>query len=141
MLNHHSYTSLFYHLIWTTKNRDSNILPTFKENLYNYIGKIAIAKKWHLLSVGGTCDHIHILIQKTTQYTISQVVSCLKSNSSKFIRENFSPNFSWQNGYGVFTVDSVSLPRIKNYILKQEQHHLKMSFENEFNLLIKNDVI
>jgi putative transposase len=135
MQNHHSYTSLYYHLVWSTNGRQEFIYPEFREELYDYMGKIAIVKKWHLLAVGGTGNHIHLLLQINTLRTLSYVVSCLKANSSKFIREKFFSDFSWQAGYGVFSVDVTSLSRIKRYILNQEQHHSNMSYEKELDFL------
>ncbi len=136
MQSHHAYTSMFYHIVWATKNRQPSIDPRFKKLLYEYIGKVAISKDWHLLAVGGVDNHIHVLIQKASRYTISDVVRLIKSNSSKFIRDKFLMNFTWQGGYSVFTVDISSLPRIKNYILNQEEHHRQMTFEKEYVLLL-----
>ena len=136
MQSHHAYTSMFYHLVWSTKNRQPIINSDFKQSLYKHLGRIAGLKGWHLLAVGGIENHIHILIQKNSRYTISDVVRYLKSNSSKFISSNFDVNFAWQRGYGVFTVDISSLPRIKKYILNQEEHHKNMVFEKEYALLL-----
>ncbi len=136
MQSHHAYTSMFFHIVWATKNRQPYINSKFKKLLYEYIGKTATFKGWHLLAVGGIDNHIHILIQKTSRYTISEVVCVIKSNSSRFIRDTFLKDFSWQGGYGVFTVDISSLPRIKKYILNQEEHHKQMTFEKEYVLLL-----
>ena len=137
MQSHHVYASMFYHLVWSTKSRQPIIKLSFKKSLYKHLGKIIGLKSWHLLAVGGTENHIHLLIQKNCCFTISDVVRYLKSNSSKFVRDNFDNNFAWQSGYGVFTVDLASLPRIKNYILNQEKHHKDMMFEKEYVLLLK----
>ena len=134
-MDNHSFSSMFYHLVWTTKNREPYIQKEFKEKLYKYIGMIILRKDWHLLAVGGVQDHIHILLQKNIKTHVSQVVSCIKSNSSKFIKENFNEEFAWQNGYGVFTVDVTSIKRLKKYILNQEKHHISMETEKEFCLL------
>jgi putative transposase len=135
---HHVYSSIYYHLVWGTKNCEAFIKSEFKEKLYKYIGRAISENGWHLLSVGGTADHIHILIQITPKDNISDIVCKIKSSSSKFVRKNFCNCFAWQGGYSVFTVDTTSLPRLKSYIAKQEEHHAqKMSFEKElFKMLL-----
>ena len=137
MSSHQTYTKMYYHLVWSTKNRHPFITKENEETLYNYIGRITIEKKWHLLEIGGIYNHVHILLQKSPRYTISEVVRCIKSNSSTFMREKFNPNFAWQAGYSAFTVDKLSLLRLKKYILNQKQHHDAMSFEKEFDLLLE----
>ncbi len=123
MKNNHVFSKLYYHVIWKTKNMEPYIKFELKNELYNYISKIIINKGWHLLAIGGVEDHIHILVQMEPNSTVSDLVCKIKSNSSKFIRENFLSNFSWQQGYGVFTVDRHSLQKMKKYILNQEEHH------------------
>ncbi len=131
------HSSIYYHLIWGTKNRESYILEQFKNKLYSYIGGVVSGKSCLLISIGGTCNHIHLLIRKKPEASIPTIVRCLKANSSKYMRENFIKNFSWQKGYGVFTVDKISLYCLKEYILNQEKHHQHMLFEEELKFLFK----
>lgn len=123
MKHNHVYAKLYYHIIWKTKNLDPLILPKFKDNLYKYIAQIIKNKGWHLMAIGGTQNHVHILVQINPKDTIPDVVCKIKSNSSRFIKETFMMEFVWQKGYGVFTVDRRSIKLITNYILKQEEHH------------------
>ncbi len=131
------YSSIYYHLVWGTKNRESYILKQFKKKLYSYIGGVISSKGWFLIACGGTCNHIHLLIRKKPTDAIPDVVCCIKTNSSKYMKENFIKDFSWQKGYSVFTVDTQSLSRLKDYISKQESHHRHMPFEEELKLLFK----
>ncbi len=131
------HSAIYYHLVWGTKNKNPYINHEIKKSLYKYIEEIIKRKEWLLLEIGGTCDHIHILIQKTPKGEIPEVVCRIKSNSSRFMCENFVKDFSWQNGYGVFTVDSASLSRLQKYIKNQEVHHKQMSFDKELSLLLK----
>ena len=130
-MTNHSYSKIYYHLIWSTQDRKPYIEQRFRKRLYAYIGRIVLHKGWVLLAIGGIDDHIHILIQTTSRDYIPDIVCKIKSNSSRFVRKYFLSEFCWQEGYSVFTVDMVSLERIKNYILKQEQHHSKISFDEE----------
>jgi putative transposase len=134
-----SYACIYYHFVWSTKYWRSTIRPECRQQLYDYIAGIALKKGWPLLSIGGTSDHVHILLKMVNPEYFPQIASCLKSNSSRFVRQKFDKNFSWQRGFGVFSVDIPSIPRIKNYIARQEEHHKnkKMSFEDEFNALLR----
>ena len=132
-MSNHVYSSIYYHLVWGTKNLEPYITEKIKDDLYKYIGRTASKRNWHLLAIGGTQDHIHILLQKGPVYDISKVVRDIKTNSGKFLRDSFDSSFTWQRGYGVFTVDSTSLLRLKKYIENQEEHYKnKRSFEKEF---------
>ena len=123
LINNHAYIKLYYHLVWSTKNRTLIIKDEFKNDLYNYIGKIIVAKGFHLIAIGGVQDHIHLLIQTSPTKNISDIVCKIKSNSSRFVKENFLSSFAWQEGYAAFTIDETSILRIKNYIENQEEHH------------------
>ena len=140
-MTNHSYSILYYHLVWATEDRNPFISKKFKEQLYAYIGKIALYKDFCILAVGGVEDHIHVLIQATAKNYIPKIVSNIKSNSSRYIRECFLTEFSWQVGYSIFTVDALSLPRIKKYILNQETHHAKMTYQRESDLLFQRCVV
>ncbi|MCK4651027.1 IS200/IS605 family transposase [Candidatus Babeliales bacterium] len=140
-MSNHTYSSMFYHIIWSTKNRKPYIKCEFKSKLYDFIGKIIVTKEWIPLAINGTSDHIHVLFQLFPNYKVSDVVCCIKANSSRFMRDNFISEFLWQGGYSVFTVDKKLLPKIKNYIAKQEQHHAVLTFEDELMLLLKRNRI
>ncbi len=90
-----------------------------------------------MIAIDGIEDHIHILIHKTIPDGLVQTVRSIKANSSRFIRENFVKEFTWQKGYSVFTENRFTFYKIKNYILNQEEHHKKMSSEEEYTLIMK----
>ena len=135
----HTYSSLFFHVVWSTKNRTTAIEKSFQEQLYRYICGIVKRKEGRLLSIGGTSDHIHLLINVSPKYTISDVVCSIKSNSSRFIKQNSDclSKFAWQEGYGAFSVSVSALEKVSQYICNQESHHKKYSFEQEFLELLK----
>ena len=50
-------------------------------------------------------------------------------------------NFSWQSGYGIFSLGQSQLPTLIQYIDNQEEHHRRKSFKEELlELLGKYDV-
>ena len=139
----HTYSSLFFHIVWSTKNRMPIIEPPFEKRLYDYIGGIIKKERGLLLSIGGVSDHVHILIQIPVQVSIPDLMRLIKTNSSKFINQTILQNkFLWQEGYGVFSVSLSKLNVVKNYILLQKKHHEKYSFVDEFSkLLNKHNVV
>ena len=78
-----TYTSLHYHLIFSTKNRVNWIKPEFESRIWSYIGGVARKHKMTALRVGGIEDHIHALVMAPPTLAPSQIAQCLKGDSSK----------------------------------------------------------
>ena len=84
-------------------------------------------------------DHVHILFSISKNIGISQIVKEVKTGSSKWIKtkgEAFR-QFHWQSGYGAFSVTESHIDAVKKYIANQEEHHRKMTFQEEFVQLLK----
>ena len=138
-----TFTNLLYHVIFSTKNRESIIYDSFKERLYKYIGGIIRSKGGKLLSIGGTADHIHLAMKLKPVESISKVVGELKGNSSKWVNDSrfLVGHFSWQGGFGAFSVSESQLNSVKLYIESQEKHHSTLSFKDEFvSILDKHNI-
>src|ERR1044071_2828393 len=129
-----SYTSLYHHFIFGTKNRQPLIGIELQERLYAYIGGIIRSEMGTLIAAGGMPDHIHLLASLHGQASTSELMRLVKTNSSKWVHESFDDRreFAWQDGYGAFSVSFSALDRVKQYIHEQEMHHRKLTFEEEF---------
>ena len=138
-----TYTSLFYHFVFSTKNRQRQINTEIENRVWAYIGGIARKHKCAALQIGGVEDHIHALILSPPIYSPSEIAKFLKGESSKWIHEEF-PNmrtFGWQDGYSVFSVSKSIVPKVVEYIKNQREHHQEKSFENEYvDLLYLHDI-
>jgi putative transposase len=132
-----TYIRVYHHLVWATKNRAPLIVPEFRETLYRYIGGIMTKMDWHMIAIGGTADHIHIFFCVQKMHDVSEIARCIKANSSQFARCNNNSDFAWQNGYGWFSCTGVSIEGLKKYILNQEDHHRKQSFDDEMIRLLQ----
>lgn len=132
-----TYIRVYHHLVWATKNRAPFIVPEFRERLYKYIGGIMTKMELHVIAIGGTENHVHIFFYVQKMHDVATIVRCVKANSSQFVRYNNNNDFAWQNGYGWFSCTGVSIEGLKNYILNQENHHKKQSFEDEMVQLLK----
>ena len=133
-----THTSLYFHLVFATKNRLPLIKPDFKADMHAYLGGIAGNQKGAALAVGGIEDHVHLLVSLKAAHSLSVFMRELKSSSSAWVHREFNlKSFAWQVGYGAFTVSPNNLNRVKNYILNQERHHRKQRFEDEYIGLLK----
>jgi REP element-mobilizing transposase RayT len=138
-----TYTSLHYHLTFSTKNREPSIVAEIENRVWAYIGGIARHHKMIALEVGGIEDHVHALVMAPPTFSPSQIAQYLKGESSKWIHEEFPKLrlFEWQEGYGGFTVSRSQIPDVIAYIQNQREHHRKKTFKEEYlELLKKHDV-
>lgn len=133
------FTSLYYHFIFSTKNRSSTITSAIQPRLYEYLGGIFRTEGGILLVAGGVPDHIHLLARLNQKHAIADVLRIVKTNSSKWVHETFpgSEAFAWQAGYGAFTVSTSHLEKVKDYIDRQAEHHRSMDFKSEFRELLR----
>ena len=138
-----SYTNLIYHIVFSTKNREPLITAETQPRLYEYIGGIIRNKGGIMLEIGGMSDHLHVLAKLRPDNSLSNILRDLKANSTGWMHKVFPEmrDFSWQNGYGAFTVSASQVEKVRQYIIKQEQHHAKISFKEEFIKLLRANQI
>jgi REP element-mobilizing transposase RayT len=129
-----SFTSLHYHIVFSTKERRHLITPTLKPHLYGVIGGIIATDGGTLLRIGGTADHVHISATLSKNITVPDQLRNIKAVSSKWVHEHYPTEhaFAWQNGYGAFTISYKGLPRVAAYIEDQMRHHQQETFKEEF---------
>lgn len=134
-----SYTNLLYHLVFSTKDRRPLITPTHEVRLYEYMGGIVREQGGISLEMNGTEDHVHLLAKFRPDRALSDLLRDLKSNASGWMHDVFPSlkNFSWQRGYGAFTVSQSNVEQVRAYICRQKEHHLKISFIDEFRAFLK----
>jgi REP element-mobilizing transposase RayT len=129
-----TYSSLHYHVLFSTKNREPWLAPTIEERIWRFIGGIARKHKMTALQVGGVEDHLHALVTAPPTIAPSQIAQVLKGESSKWIHEEFSTlrTFGWQDGYAAFTVSQSNIPKVIEYIQNQREHHRRKTFQEEY---------
>jgi REP element-mobilizing transposase RayT len=131
-----SLAKVIVHIIYSTKSRapwlrDSN----FRSELFAYNATILKDKvDSPAILINGVEDHIHILCQLSRKFAIMDVIKASKTVTSKWIKnkEPALKEFQWQGGYGIFSVSESNVEQVKRYIAKQEEHHKKMTFKDEF---------
>ena len=107
------------------------------------MGGIARDHRMKALSIGGVEDHVHILLSLPSTIAVAKAIQLIKGGSSKWIHENFPKhrNFSWQEGYGAFSIGISQVATTNRYIAGQEEHHRKVSFQEEFLAFLKKHEI
>jgi REP element-mobilizing transposase RayT len=120
-------------VVFSTAERRPFIREEIRERLHGYLCGIGRENEIQVFAVGGTADHVHLLISLPRTISIAKSVQLLKPESSKWIHENFqgSRTFAWQEGYGAFSVGVSQRAATVKYILAQVGHHKRFSFEDE----------
>src|SRR5207253_224068 len=135
----HSYSRCWLHLIWETLRRepmlDKRAAAIASENLLKYSCEKGIYMSINYFN----SDHTHALVDLPTNLTIEQVIQLLKGSSSHSINQNnlVRGRFAWGRGYGAFSVSHSDVDKVANYIARQEEHHRKRSFAEEYELFVK----
>lgn len=133
-----TYSALYYHLVFSTKNRERLITPDLRERLWEYLGGITRENEGVVLRIGGIEDHVHLLVALPPTTAPSRMVQQIKGGSSKWIHTNFPAHagFAWQDGYGAFTVSRSALDEVGRYIDRQQEHHRHRTFDEEYRALL-----
>ena len=128
-----SYSALYSHVVFSTKNRKPDIVLEIRDRLYSILGGICRKHDCILMKAGGIPDHVHLLISMSRECAIATLVRDLKSNSTGWVKATYldRPHFSWQEGYAAFSVSHSQLNIAKRYIETQEAHHKKFTFKEE----------
>ncbi len=128
-----THASLHYHLIFSTKERIPLITKELRPRLHAYLGGIVKGLGGTPLAIGGIEDHVHLLVGSKTSHRLDYFVRDLKADSSEWIHKEMQRRlFAWQKGYGVFSVSPSNIDAVKRYILGQEKHHKRKSFQQEY---------
>jgi REP element-mobilizing transposase RayT len=132
-------SNLLYHIVFSTKNRQSNIVAGIGSELHRYIGGIVKGEGAILLEIGGIADHVHLVLKLKPVHSLSEIMRKVKGNSSKWVNEQnrLHKKFSWQDGYGAFSVSESQVNNVLQYVRNQEKHHRTISFKDEFIMLLQ----
>jgi REP element-mobilizing transposase RayT len=134
-----TYYNIWLHIVWSTKDRFPFLSSEIRKKLFTHIDDIATEKGYHLSLVNGIEDHLHCLFSLNPKFAISKMVNDIKGESSHWINEqNFlKTKFNWQRGFSVFSVSESNINKVRKYIKNQQEHHKKITFMEEWNLLLK----
>ena len=138
-----TYTQCYFHLVFAVKKREALIQKAWKNDFEMYITGIVQNHRHKMLAIGSMPDHIHIFIGYNVNQLIPDLVEEIKTSSNAWIKANKLSRFKfeWQKGYGAFTHSRSQMDAVTKYVLNQEEHHKKRSFQEEYlEILRKNDI-
>lgn len=117
--------AIYVHFVWSTWDRLPLVDEHMRRPLYRYIWTICQELKCNPIAVGGTEDHVHLLVELSNTITIADLIRRVKSSSSYFVSETLKPGewFAWQGSYGAFSVTARDRTMITDYINNQQEHH------------------
>jgi len=129
-----TYTQIYLHVVFAVSGRTCVIRPNRKEELQKYITGIVTQRKQKLIAINCMPDHTHILVGLKPDESLSDLIGRIKTGSSNHINEQrwIGCRFSWQEGFGAFSVSHSQLSDVINYIRNQENHHRRSSFQQEY---------
>jgi len=134
-----TFLSLHYHIVFSTKHREPIITNSWRPALLEYVGGTINGLGGYTQGVGGTADHVHILMGLKAKDSLSDFVRDLKKASSIWAKDQVSyRKFSWQEGYAAFTVSPTARDGVRKYIANQEEHHRTRTFREELEHFLQN---
>ncbi len=134
-----SMSAIYVHLIFCTKQRRPILNPGIMKDLYSYIGGICRNLECPMMAISGVRDHLHILCSMSRTISASTLVEGIKKSSSKWIKnkgQEYS-DFQWQAGYGAFSIGQSGVSSLRAYIEKQEEHHKRQTFQDEYRAFLR----
>jgi len=127
------------HIIFSTKERRPWLTPDIRHRIWAYQSRILQNLECHSITIGGVADHVHVLCNLTKKYPTAKVLEILKKDSSKFAKtlDSGLRDFHWQDGYGLFSISPSHFEAVRKYVLGQEEHHKKETFQEEYLRILK----
>ncbi len=133
-----SLSFLLVHLVFSTKNRAPVLDAGTRPALHAYLASVTRNDGCDCYRVGGVADHVHLAVRLARTITTAALVEDIKTSSSKWLKTQ-SPAlaaFSWQRGYGAFSVGPADLDALTHYIDNQEEHHRTRTFQEEYRAFL-----
>ena len=135
-----SLAKILVHTVFSTKNRRPFLRDkSLRDELHRYLGGILAHHDCQPLIIGGVEDHVHLLSTLARTCAVAEMVKEVKRGSSLWLKTKSSElnDFAWQNGYGIFSIGFSQVEGVKHYIAGQEEHHRKISFQDEFRQFLR----
>ena len=134
-----THLSLSYHLVFSTRNREPVILGSLRSRLHEMLGGSIRTAGGVSLRVGGTADHVHLLVGLKAKYAVADVLRDIKRATSEWVHDVIGLRcFAWQEGYGAFTVSPRDCAGVIRYIDGQEEHHRVRTFQEEYRAFLED---
>ena len=137
-----TYTQIYLHVVFAVSGRACLIQPKRKEELQKYITGIVSGRNQKLIAINCMPDHTHILLGLKPDEAPSDLIGRIKTGSTNHINEQrwIGCRFSWQEGFGAFSVSHSHLSTVIDYIQNQEiiiaANHFSRNMSNFWNAMM-----
>ena len=131
-----TFTQCHVHVVFSTKQRQPTIREEIQPRLWAYMAGICQSHGMIPVEIGGIENHVHLLLHLPPALALAKAVLLIKSNSSRWMH-GMHRGFAWQDGYGAFNVSASNVESVARYVRNQKQHHRRMTFEDEYIILLK----
>ncbi|MEI8195844.1 MAG: IS200/IS605 family transposase [Phycisphaerae bacterium] len=132
-------TRILLHVVFSTKNRVDFIRPELEPELYPYIATIAHNKESPVLAIGGTTNHLHLLLSLSKNIALKDLMEVVKKDSSRWLKTKGADlaDFHWQDGYAAFSLGESNRKAVTTYIAGQKKKHKRTTFQEELLMFLK----
>jgi putative transposase len=133
-----SLSLVIIHIVFSTKDRRAFLEKELRAAMHSYLATVARNTGCECYRVGGAEDHVHLAIRLSRTLTIADLLEQLKTTSSKWVKTQWPilKDFSWQRGYGCFSIAPKDFDALIDYIDCQPTHHQKQTFQDEFRMFL-----
>lgn len=134
-----SFAKIWVHAVWGTKNRKNILVPELRMSISNHIRQNAKEKGFYVYEINGYFDHLHCLMALKSDWSIAKQMQMIKGESANWVNKNglLQGKLEWADEYFAGSVNESNLDKVRNYIRNQEEHHRKISFEEEYTHFLK----
>ena len=134
-----SLANILVHITFSTKERRAFLIPAVRGELSAFIAAAAREYECPAIKVESVADHVHLVVSMSRKRSLSELIKRLKMSSSRWLKTkgNEFSAFQWQRGYGAFSISQSALQDVLDYLAKQEDHHKRMSFQDEFRAFLE----
>ena len=117
--------AVFVHLVWATWDRLPLVSDAISGSVYRTIGASCARCGAEIVALGGTEDHVHLLVRLPATLTVAELVKAVKGSSAHLVTHDLKPGdfFKWQGSYGAFSVSPDHVATVNDYIARQAEHH------------------
>ena len=141
-MSQHTFVSVRIHFTFGVSRREHAIKTDLQPRFWSYIGGIAKNIDLVLYAVGGFDDHVHVFVGLPPTITIAEIAQKMKANASRWMHEEGGdPEFTWQDGYGAFSVSVSQTDTTIAYINNQAEHHKRVGYGDELARILQRHKI
>ncbi len=134
-----TFSQIHIQVVFAVKGRQNLLLPQWRKDLFEYMAGIIRSKEQKSIIINGVEDHVHLFLGLRPSMCLSDLIRDVKQFSSSYVNDRrlIRGKFQWQEGYGAFSYSKSQVERVYQYILRQEEHHKKKSFRQEYMEFLK----